>query len=132
VPVDEQAGERGDNAMTVMVAVPDSAEGRHALEAAAAEAQRLGTTLLVVSLSLNPLDVSHLPPHLAVEVLDGSAGSQSDAVLHHLNVRPDVERLVICLRRRSPVGKAFLGSTSQDLLLHSPVPVLAVRIPASG
>ncbi len=118
--------------MTIMAVVSDSAEGWHALELGAVEAQRLGTTLVVVKLTLNPLDISHLPLHLAVEVLDGSAGSPSDAVLHHLEARPDVERLVICLRRRSPVGKAFLGSTSQDLLLHSPVPVLAVRLPDGG
>jgi nucleotide-binding universal stress UspA family protein len=115
-----------------MVVVSDTPEGRHALAVGVAEAQRFGSGLVVVNLTLNPLDDSALPDGLRVEILDGSATSPSDSVLTHLSGRPDVERLVICLRRRSPVGKAFLGSTSQDLLLHSPVPVLAVRLPDNG
>ena len=41
------------------------------------------------------------------------------------------EILVVGARRRSPVGKAFLGSVTQELLLDSPVPVLVVRAPSS-
>ena len=37
-------------------------------------------------------------------------------------------RLVIGIKRRTPVGKAILGSVSQRLLLNSPVPVLAVKL----
>ncbi|WP_344994490.1 universal stress protein, partial [Tsukamurella soli] len=36
--------------------------------------------------------------------------------------------LVIGVKRRSPLGKAVLGSVSQRLLLHSPIPVLAVKL----
>lgn len=115
--------------MSVMVAVSGGDGGRFALSAAIDEAVRLDTDLVAVNLTLNPLDLSVAPDALAIEVLDGSAGSPSDAVLRNLETHPDVERLVVCMRRRSPLGKAFLGSTSQDLLLHSPVPVLAVRRP---
>jgi nucleotide-binding universal stress UspA family protein len=38
--------------------------------------------------------------------------------------------LVIGARRRSPVGKAVLGSVTQDLLLEATVPVLVVKAPA--
>jgi nucleotide-binding universal stress UspA family protein len=32
------------------------------------------------------------------------------------------------MKRRTPVGKALIGSLSQQLLLRSPVPVLAVKV----
>lgn len=40
---------------------------------------------------------------------------------------PDV--LVIGARRRSPVGKAFLGSVTQSIVLGADVPVLVVKSP---
>ena len=39
-----------------------------------------------------------------------------------------VQRLVIGIKRRTPVGKALLGSVSQRLLLEAPVPILAVKL----
>jgi nucleotide-binding universal stress UspA family protein len=44
--------------------------------------------------------------------------------------RADAELLVIGARRRSPVGKLFLGSLTQTLILHADVPVLVVKLPA--
>ncbi len=40
---------------------------------------------------------------------------------------PDL--LVIGARRRSPVGKAFLGSIAQNIILDADVPVLVVKSP---
>ncbi|GAB3888503.1 universal stress protein [Terrabacter terrigena] len=40
---------------------------------------------------------------------------------------PDV--LVIGARRRSPMGKAFLGSVAQNIILDADVPVLVVKSP---
>lgn len=117
--------------MSILVAVADSKEGRNALTAAAAEAQQLNTDLVVVNLTISSLDTSALPADLGHEVVNRLGSSDADpveAVLDALEARPDVTRLVIGLRRRSPVGKALLGSTSQRLLLESPVPVLAVKL----
>jgi nucleotide-binding universal stress UspA family protein len=41
----------------------------------------------------------------------------------------EVELLVIGARRRSPVGKFFLGSMTQTLILRAEVPVLVVKAP---
>ena len=44
----------------------------------------------------------------------------------------DTELLVIGARRRSPVGKLFLGSVTQNIILHADVPVLVVKAPADS
>ncbi len=116
--------------MSVMVAVPDSPEGIAALAAGAAEAELLGTDLIVVNLSLHDLDTSSLPAGTRVTVLDRAGRTDRDpaeAVLDEIGAH-DVSRLVIGLKRRTPVGKALLGSVSQRLLLDSPVPVVAVKL----
>lgn len=116
--------------MSVMVAVPDSPEGIAALHAAAHEARRLGTDLLVVNLALHPLDTTDLPTDVPVQVLERRGKDDRDpveAVLDEIGLH-GAERLVIGVRRRTPVGKALLGSVSQRLLLESPVPVLAVKL----
>ncbi|MDO9379645.1 MAG: universal stress protein [Nocardioidaceae bacterium] len=119
--------------MTVLTVVTDSPEGRHALAAGVQEATLLGVDLLVANLTLGALDVSALPPDLRVTIVERHGGGDRDpvrAVLDEVADHPDVDRLVICVRRRSPVGKVLLGSVSQQLLLDSPVPVLAVKIPS--
>lgn len=116
--------------MTVMVAVPDSPEGIAALAAAVSEAELLGTDLIVVNLALRPLDTSTVPSTMKVTVLDRQGKSDRDpvdAVLADIEEHR-VRRLVIGIKRRSPVGKALLGSVSQRLLLEAPVPILAVKL----
>ena len=39
----------------------------------------------------------------------------------------DASLLVIGIRHRTPIGKMFMGSTAQTLLLDCPCPVLAVK-----
>lgn len=120
--------------MTILVAVPDSPEGVAALAAAAAEAQTLGTDLVAVNLALKPLDTSAIPASTNVTVLERHGRPDRDPVDAVLS---DIEeyraqRLVIGIKRRTPVGKALLGSVSQRLLLDSPVPVLAVKLDKDG
>lgn len=52
----------------------------------------------------------------------------ADALLEMME-RPDAELLVIGVRHRNPVGKLFLGSVSQQLILECPKPILAVKPP---
>lgn len=66
--------------------------------------------------------IPYLPPAPAdgaEAVLD--AAEEYDGVL-----------IVVGIRRRSPVGKALLGSTSQEILLGAECEVLGVKLPAAG
>ena len=52
----------------------------------------------------------------------------SEAILGAVGtLGPDL--LVIGARRRSPMGKAFLGSVAQNIILDADVPVLVVKSP---
>ena len=117
--------------MTIIAAVADTREGRHALTEALAEARLLGTALVVVNLGSTRLDLANLDTDDVDVVLVDSTGKDkedsAEAVLDEVEAR-GATRLVIGVRRRTPVGKALLGSLSQHLLLHSPVSVLAVKL----
>ena len=55
-------------------------------------------------------------------------GDVASAIIGKIaEIAPDL--LVIGARRRSPVGKAFLGSVTQHILLDVDVPVLVVKSP---
>jgi nucleotide-binding universal stress UspA family protein len=116
--------------MTILVAVSDTPEGHAALQQAVAEAQLLNTDLVAMNLGLRPLDVTRYAESVTVTVVDRHGRGDrdpADAVLDEIAERR-IERLVIGIKRRSPVGKAILGSVSQRLLLNCPVPVLAVNV----
>lgn len=116
--------------MTVCVAVTDSTEGLAALQAAAQEAVRLAVPLVAVNLTGSDLDTSALGAELAVEVVVPRRPSSLDEieqVLQVLEDRPEITRLVVGVRKRTPVGKAVLGSIAQRLILEASVPVLSVK-----
>jgi nucleotide-binding universal stress UspA family protein len=52
--------------------------------------------------------------------------SPADEVLRAAS-EVDADLIVIGLRRRSPVGKLFLGSSSQQIILEADCPVVAVK-----
>jgi len=110
--------------MAVLVAVTDSAEGDLALARGVAEAELRETSLLVANLRLGPLAV---PP--GAKLIERRPNVDvADHVLDLLDeYAGEVELLVIGMKRRSPVGKAVLGSVAQRLLLSASVPVLAVK-----
>ena len=121
--------------MSVAVAVTDSPEGRHALESAVAEAQNLGTGLLLITLTLHDFTEEDITSGLEVTVINRSGRGDRDpvtAVIDEIRDHAEVDRLVLGVRARSRVGKVILGSVAQRLILRSPVPVLTVRRDATG
>ena len=117
--------------MTILVAVTDSKEGKTALAAAIAEAQRLSTGLVVFNLALSPLQVTSVPDGVDVRVIDRKGPEDRDpvdAVLDEISGDSAIERLVIGIKKRRPIGKALLGSISQRLLLEAEIPILAVKV----
>lgn len=118
--------------MTVLVAVTDNREGHLALVQAITEAQQLEADLVAVNLANTRLDISSLDTHgvnvTVVNRLPQDSQDSADVILDEIT-NHQATRLVIGVKRRTPVGKAILGSLSQTLILNAPVPVLAVKLP---
>ena len=117
--------------MSICVAVTDSNEGRAALEAAAQEAVRMDVPLVAVNLTGANLATPAASPREPIEVVvptTPSALDEIEQVLEVLRQRPEITRLVVGVRKRSPVGKAVLGSIAQRLILEAPIPVLSVKV----
>ncbi len=127
--------------MTIVVGYIPSKEGSAAVDAAIREAQLRSMRLVVVNTGKAG---DNSGPHFATSQdldalaaeLDGlgiehtveqptSAVVPSEAILEAAQ-RAGAELIIIGIRHRSPVGKLFLGSTSQQVLLDSSCPVLAV------
>lgn len=128
--------------MTVIVAFIPTPEGWAALAAAADTARRSGDRLVVVNSSRGDayVDTRYAQDHhlddlrallddagVSYDVEQRMRGHDAadevlDAVEHH-----GAGMLVIGIRHRSAVGKLFLGSTAQRILLEAPCPVLAVK-----
>ena len=113
--------------MSVCVAVTDSKEGHSALEAAAQEAVQLNLPLVAVNLTGSDLDTSAIASEYEVIVPGSSSLDEVDQVLQVIKERPEISRLVVGVRKRSPVGKVVLGSIAQRLILEATVPVLSVK-----
>jgi nucleotide-binding universal stress UspA family protein len=129
--------------VTVVVGYVPDATGYLAVSEAAREARWRETDVVVVNVidsagftrptAADELDLDALTARLAtegvthrVEHMDIGNGTASDAIL---GVAADVgaDLLVVGMHRRSPVGKALLGSNAQRILLNASCPVLAVR-----
>lgn len=126
--------------MPVVVGFVDSPEGRAALEAAVEECTRRELRVVVVlSRERGASDPSMDEAADRVrEVLD--AGGVRHEIRHTArsgDVAEDIvavareeaaSLVVIGLRRRSAVGRLFLGTKAQRILLDAPCPVLAVKV----
>ena len=56
-----------------------------------------------------------------------AADSEVNDALLGLIEEVDADLVVVGARRRSPIGKAFLGSTAQSVVLGATSPVLVVK-----
>lgn len=130
--------------MTVAVAHQVSATARLALTHAVQEAKYRSTDLVVLHVVSSALDADREEAYrLGVsDEIEKAVGPDSDVTwkLHLQNVSGDVgdaivkltnqlrpDLLVLGARRRSPVGKALLGSVAQTIILEASVPVLVVK-----
>jgi nucleotide-binding universal stress UspA family protein len=131
--------------MTVAVAHQVSPTSRKALVQAVQEARYRETDLAVLHV-VDSIDAdSEEAYRLGVsdeidKVLGGgasvawrlhlvTAGSDLSHALLQLVETLDADLLVIGARRRSPVGKALLGSVTQTVILDANLPVLVVKAP---
>lgn len=100
--------------MTIIAVVSDTREGYTALIEGVAEAKRLGTDLVALDIGQGAkLDMAEIDTDgVSVDVVDRRGqlkDDAADAVFEEI-AASKAERLVICIKRRSPVGKVFLGS----------------------
>jgi nucleotide-binding universal stress UspA family protein len=128
--------------MTVVVGYLPTPEGLAALSHAIDEVTRTGDKLVVLNTGEHG---NYATPSFATpQDLDAIRAQLSDAGIEHEVVQPtnglsaadeillaaaahDAGRIVIGIRRRSPVGKLFAGSTAQQVLLDADCPVTAVK-----
>lgn len=132
--------------MTVVVGYVPDPTGYLAVTEALREAKWRGTDLIVVNAvdqagytrptAADELDLDAIEARLAADGLphevrhvDLGSGQASDAILGVVE-ETQADLVVVGMHRRSPVGKAFLGSNAQRVLLDAPCPVLAVRAAA--
>src|SRR5690242_1091262 len=112
-----QAAYRGTDLVVVHVV--------ESLDSDIAEANRAGISDAVEK-ALKAVDLTDLRWDVRVVAGGRDVADVSAALLRTVGeLGPDL--LVIGARRRSPVGKAFLGSVAQNLILDADVPVLVVK-----
>jgi nucleotide-binding universal stress UspA family protein len=128
--------------MTVLVGYLTTPEGEAAFETGLREATLRSTRLVVLN---SPHQGAPVDAAMASDVQLRQLQERADAAGVELELRQtphhedlvdtllttatevDATIIVIGLRRRSPVGKLFMGSTAQRLLLASELPVLSVK-----
>jgi len=131
--------------MTVAVAHQVSATSRKALVQAVQEAKFRATDLAVLhvvdSIDADSQEAYRLgvsdeiekvvgqDPAVAWKLHLATAGPDLAGALLKLVDQVDADLLVIGARRRSPMGKALMGSVAQTVILEASLPVLVVKAP---
>lgn len=132
--------------MSVVVAHQASTIGHLTLQEAAKEASLRGVALAVIH-AAEGVDLDVVEAHkagLSDEIgrvlnevglpdlewtLQVTTGADVAEAILDVVTELDADLLVIGARRRSPVGKLFMGSVTQSIILHAGVPVLVVKAP---
>ena len=133
--------------MTVAVAHQPTATGQLALSEAARQAGFRNTRLTVIHVT-DTVDLDLVEAHTAalrddvaaalakvsigeldwdLALAPGDGIENTAGTILDLAEKAGAELLVIGARRRSPVGKALLGSVTQTLILEADIPVLVVK-----
>ena len=122
--------------MTVVVGYVPTPEGEAALTQAITEARKNNSTLVLINSSKGEAAVDNrFAPEGEIQDIEQRLASQGIQYLIKRPVRGHdaaaeehkADLIVIGLRRRTPVGKLIMGSTSQRILLEADCPVLAVK-----
>lgn len=133
--------------MAVVVGYVPTKEGRAALQQAARECRLRKARLVLVSSSKTERNPAGEEVRKLEAVLEGVQRLLDEAGLEYeeraargsepaedlIGVAQEVqaECIVIGLRRRTPIGKLFLGSNAQRVLLEAACPVIAVKAASS-
>ncbi|GHH73361.1 universal stress protein [Promicromonospora soli] len=123
--------------MTVLVAYNESPQGEAAMRAAVNEAVRRRQELAVLVLTPQadrkvPAALAHLldaiPPTVTMAPITFRAeqADVADAIVDRAEA-VSAQLVVIGSRKHSTVGTFLVGSTTQQVLLDSPAPVLVVK-----
>lgn len=130
--------------MSIVVGYIPTPEGRAALGRAVDEAKLRRTNLVVVNSRDSMKQATAQEKEQHERELDELAGELKSAGVEHeirqmdrgtlpsedlieVGAEINADFIVIGLRRRSPVGKLFLGSNAQEILLNAECAVLSVR-----
>ncbi|MCK9381377.1 MAG: universal stress protein [Sulfuritalea sp.] len=128
--------------MTILVAYVPRPEGQAALDKGIEIAGRRKERLVVVNASpggskddpsmADTRDVERVEKLLSESGIDATfkqfvRGKSAIEEIEEMVDSLQVSLLIIGLRKRTPVGKLFLGSVAQEILLSVPCPVLAVK-----
>ncbi|MBC9226796.1 universal stress protein [Aeromicrobium sp. 636] len=125
--------------MTIAVAYRPDDYGRAAVLWAAAKAEANKEKLVLITVSeIDPefdepeeIDLSEFTERFDLEGIEyevrrAASLSVSDVVIDQA-VDSGADRLVIGIRKRTPVGKMLMGRVTQMILLDAPMPVIAVK-----
>ncbi|MGA9873896.1 MAG: universal stress protein [Rhodococcus sp. (in: high G+C Gram-positive bacteria)] len=126
--------------MTVVVGYSPTVEGKGALPFAFGEARQRNTDLIIVAEDDSASEDSFAAAvqsareeadaaGVAVTVKANEPGRSHSDNLIDLSYVDGIELVVIGIRRRSPVGKLLMGSTSQRVILEAQCAVTAVKPP---